>query len=81
MKCPSAYDYLMATLDNVYFAIYYFGQFGCDLATFWVTDTGTDSLMVLKYLGNLQKHYQVTLVLVTFNQNVNKLFMVTNWEK
>ena len=43
-----AYDRLMATLDSVKFASYVIGQFGYDLATFWVTYTGADSPMVLK---------------------------------
>ena len=42
------YDRLMATLDSVKFASYIIGQFGYDLATFWVTYTGADSLMVLR---------------------------------
>ena len=51
----SAYDRLMATLASVKIASYVFGQFGYSLATFWVTDTGADSLMVYMYLGDLSK--------------------------
>ena len=60
----SAYDRLMATLDGVKFAGYAFGQFGYDLAAFWVTYTGTDSLMVYMYLGDLLKIALGPLVLV-----------------
>ena len=42
----SAYDRLMATLASVKSASYLFGQFGYNLAIFWVTYTGADSLMV-----------------------------------
>ena len=48
----SAYERLMATLASVKFASYVFGQFGYDLATFWVTYTGADSPMVLRLFGN-----------------------------
>ena len=44
----SDYDRLMATLASVKSASYRFGQFGYNLAIFWVTYTGADSPMVLK---------------------------------
>ena len=51
----SDYDRLMATLasHDVYLAV--IGQFGYNLATFWVTYTGADSLMVFMCLGDLLK--------------------------
>ena len=41
----SAYDRLMATLASVKSASYLFGQFGYNLAIFWVTYTGVCGLM------------------------------------
>ena len=51
----SDYGCLMATLasHDVYLAV--IGQFGHNLATFWVTYTGANSLMVFMHLGDLLK--------------------------
>ena len=48
----SDYDRLMATLasHDVYLAV--IGQFGYNLATFWVTHTGVCGMMVLRRFGN-----------------------------
>ena len=54
----------MATLDSVKFASYVIGQFGYDLATFWVTYTGAGSLMIFMHLGDLSKIALGPLVLV-----------------
>ena len=77
----SAYDRLMATLDSVKFASYVFGQFGYDLAAFWVTYTGADSLMVEMLLGNIVKQHFVPLFWLYYLRNVNRLFMFTHWSK
>ena len=75
------YDRLMATLGShdVYLAVIW--QFGCNLATFRVTHTGADSLMVYMYLGDLLKIALGPLGLVILCRNVNRLFMFTNWSK
>ena len=72
---------LMATLasHDVYLAV--IGQFGYNLATFWVTYTGADSLMVFMCLGDLLKIALGPFVLVILSQNVNKLFMFTKTVK
>ena len=77
----SDYDRLMATLASydVYLAV--IGQFGYNLATFWVTYTGADSLMVFMCLGDLLKIALGPFVLVILSQNVNKLFMFTKTVK
>jgi len=77
----SDYDRLMATLasHDVYLAV--IGQFGYNLATFWVTYTGADSLMVFMCLGDLLKIALGHFVLVILSQNVNKLFMFTKTVK
>ena len=77
----SDYDRLMATLDSVKFASDIIGQFGYDLATFWVTYTGVDSPMVYMYLGGLLKITLGPHGLVILRLKVNKLFMSTNCEK
>ena len=58
------YDRLMATLVSVKIASYVFGQFGYSLATFWVTNTGANGLMVFMHLGDLFKIALGPLVLV-----------------
>ena len=75
----SDYDRLMATLASydVYLAV--IGQFGYNLATFWVTYTGADSLMVFMCLGDLLKIALGPFVLVILCRDVNKLFMFTDW--
>ena len=71
----------MATLDShdVYLAV--IRQFGYNLATFWVTYTGADSLMVFMCLGDLLKIALGPFGLATFLTIVSKLFTLTNWEK
>ena len=73
----SDYDRLMATLasHDVYLAV--IGQFGYNLATFWVTYTGADSLMVLRLFGNFLKQHFVPLFWLYYFRNVNRLFMFT----
>ena len=70
---------LMATLvsHDVYLAV--IGQFVSNLATFWVTYTGADSLMVFMCLGDLLKIALGPFVLVILCRNVNKLFMHADW--
>ena len=66
----------MATLDSVKFASYVFGQFGYDLAAFWVTYTGADSLMVEMLLGDLLKIALGPLVLVILFQKCKQVVYV-----
>ena len=66
----------MATLDSVKFASYVIGQFGYDLAIFWVTHIGASSLMVVMYLGDLLKIALGPLVLVILCLKCNQVVYV-----
>ena len=73
----SAYDRLMATLASVKSASYLFGQFGNILGhLYWcLWPDGS------KAIWQLLKIELGPLGLVILYQNVNKLFMSTDWSK
>ena len=81
IKCLSVRGRLIATLASVKVASYIFVQFGYNLATFWVTYTGANSLMVLNVLGQLLKTALGPIGFGYSVPNVNKLFVFTNGEK